>query len=108
MKVIPEGTTLTVLDGQHISVAEFRRFNLDYAAAHCEWNAVGCGVLLVRPFRTKYGFINHSRRPNLRLERDPLRIVAATEIGKGAELTLDYRNEPLPEEYLLTHGVKYL
>ncbi len=73
-----------------------------------EWNALSPNTLLVRPFRTKYSFINHSRTPNLRISGWPLRVVAARTIEAGEELLLDYRKEPLRKEYLEGHGSTFL
>ncbi len=45
---------------------------------------------------TKYSLLNHSRTPNAALDLQ-LRIVYALEdIPAGAEVTADYRNEPIP------------
>lgn len=73
-----------------------------------EWNALSTSTLLVRPFRTKYSYINHSYKPNLKIEYNPIRIVALKKIEKGEEYTLDYTKEPLREEYLNGHGKTYL
>ncbi len=100
---IQEGAILGYLDGQRIPWALHHKYEMTD-----EWNAVTQETLLVRPYRTKYSFINHSRHPNLKLEKDPLRIVALLNISEDEELTLDYRMEPLPEEYLQTHGQTYL
>jgi len=105
---IPTGAILAVLDGQLIPLAKQYIVSADICAAHCEWNAVSEDMLLVRSFRTKYSFINHSLNPNLRLEYNPLRIVVSTDLNRGDELTLDYNNEPLPDEYLKLHGRHFL
>jgi SET domain-containing protein len=103
---IEKGSILCMLDGQIVSwnsyddVASsnpFRQFN-DYL--FMEWNALDHNVLLVRPFRTKYSFINHSRSPNTILSRYPLAVLALHNIHVGEELTLDYRKEPLNKNYL--------
>jgi len=104
---IPAGRLLAELDGQKVPWSLQRDFEL------CEeWNALSPDWLLVRPYKTKYGFINHSRQPNARLELQPsgdrLRLYAATSIAEGEEITLDYRREPLPEDYLRRHGNSYL
>lgn len=65
-------------------------------------------TLLVRPFRTKYSFVNHSRTPNVRIARHPLRLVALRDIAEGEEFLLDYREEPLCREHLEGHGATYL
>lgn len=95
------GAVLAALDGQFVPWDEYRASS----SMEDEWNAVDGGVLL-RTFRTKYFFINHSTRPNLKIESNPLRVVAREDIGGDTELTLDYREEPLPQEYL--DGQTYL
>lgn len=105
---IPVGAILAVLDGQFIPLAKQHIVSTDICASHCEWNAVSKDMLLVRSFRTKYSFINHSIYPNLRLENNPLRIVVSSKINRGDELTLDYNNEPLPDAYLKLHGRHFL
>ena len=69
-----------------------------------EWNAIEKDLLLVRPYRTKYSFINHNRTPNLIIKYNPLRIESFKNILKDEELTLDYRKEPLPDEYIQNKG----
>lgn len=98
-----QGEVLTYLDGQYVPWDVYN----GYAQLEDEWNAVPGGVML-RTFRTKYYFINHSRTPNLQVQRDPLRIVTRQPIGAGQELSLDYREEPLSDEYLQGHGATYL
>lgn len=105
---IPTGAILAVLDGQFIPLVKQHIVSTDICAAHCEWNAVSEDMLLVRAFRTKYSFINHSDNPNLRLEYNPLRIVVFRDLNRGDELTLDYNKEPLPEQYLNLHGRHFI
>lgn len=73
-----------------------------------EWNALNKHTLLVRPLRTKYSYINHSRTPNTEILYNPIRVVATKDINPQDELTLDYRKEALPKEYLDGHGKTYL
>ncbi len=103
---IDGGTILCILDGQIVSWDSydvffsknpFGQFN-DYL--FMEWNALDYNVLMVRPFRTKYSFINHSRTPNLILRRHPVTLMTLRHINPGEELTIDYRKEPLRKEYL--------
>lgn len=105
-KNIDKGDVLCILDGQIVSwnsyndiasTNPFGKFN-DYL--FMEWNALDYNVLMVRPFRTKYSFINHSRAPNLTLRRYPVVVLALHSINAGEELTLDYRNEPLSKKYI--------
>lgn len=65
-----------------------------------EWNSLDTDTLLVRPFRTKYSYINHSRLPNLKLLYDPLRVVVCCHIEDKSEFLIDYRCEPLRATYL--------
>lgn len=104
---MPAGRLLAELDGQRVPWSLQRELGL------CEeWNALSQDLLLVRPYKTKYGFINHSRTPNARLEPQPsgdrLQLYTSTVIAAGEEITLDYRREPLPEDYLRSHGNSYL
>ena len=109
---VAEGDELAVLDGQVVTWASFDAFRQaklygqDGDDLCMEWNALSVDVLLVRPFRTKYSFINHSRTPSLRLENRPLRLIAVRAITAGEEFTLDYRCEPLKDSYL--QEAKYL
>ncbi|OUN87966.1 SET domain-containing protein [[Collinsella] massiliensis] len=109
---IPAGSVIATLDGQVMSWSTYRelRDSIDSTSPilFYEWNALEQNTLLVRPFRTKYSFINHSRSPNLQIERFPLRVVALSDIAQDEEFLLDYRKEPLNEEYLNGHGRTYL
>lgn len=73
-----------------------------------EWNALADNKFLVRKDRTSYGFINHSRRPNCQIYVDSMDIIAIRNIEKDEEILLDYRNEPLPKEYINGFGKTYL
>ncbi|MGM0411470.1 MAG: SET domain-containing protein [Bacillota bacterium] len=113
---IKAGTILGILDGQIIKWNEYENIvqKLENEISDIdqylfmEWNAVDEETLLVRPLRTKYSFINHSRTPNLEIVYNPIRIVAISDIKVHEEYLLDYRKEPLREEYLEGHGKKYL
>lgn len=109
---IPAGSILTILDGQIMSWSTYHKLRSSIDSTNpilfYEWNALERNTLLVRPFRTKYSFINHSRLPNLQIERFPLQVVAIRDIAHDEELFLDYRKEPLNEEYLNGHGRSYL
>lgn len=96
---IPKNEILGHLDGQHITWDLHKEYNLSM-----EWNAIKKDLLLVRPYRTKYSFINHSRTPNLIVKYNPIRIESLKEILENEELTLDYRKEPLPDEYIENKG----
>ncbi len=98
---VAEGEVLCLLDGQTVPWEEAAlRAGPGVGCAACEWNAVEGGCL-VRPSRTKYYYINHSRDPNLAVRPSPLRVVSLRSIAAGEELFLDYRCEPLPEAYVL-------
>lgn len=107
--VIPQGTCLATLDGQRVPWAIYAAAKLSQDQFN-EWNALPGDMLLVRAFRTKYSFINHSRTPNCAVdtEDDRVRVVALSEILPGEELLLDYRREPLPAGYVTGHGASYL
>ncbi len=105
---------LGMLDGQYISwdlYQELSKSLMDNnveATLFMEWNAIHKDLLLTRPFRTKYSYINHSRIPNVKIETSPLRVVTMRKIEKDEELLLDYRKEELNDEYLSGHGKTYL
>ena len=114
-KIIKE-SILCILDGQIMNWSEYEvmtnllRDELDDIKnfLFMEWNALSTEVLLIRTIRTKYSYINHSRKPNLEIRYFPIRIVATRDISIGVELLLDYRNEPLREEYISGQGKSYL
>jgi SET domain-containing protein len=114
---IDQGDILCVLDGQvmswsmyhHIQKNLQREINPPYDQyIFMEWNALDEETLLVRPFRTKYSYINHSRTPNVKIKKFPLRLVAINDIKTDEEITVDYRCEPLNYEYIKNHGSTYL
>ena len=100
---IKKGFVLGELDGQIVDWDLHQKYNMAF-----EWNAITQHKLLVRPYRTKYSYINHSRTPNLVLQGSPLKVVALRDIEKDEELFLDYRKEPLPAQYLELKGRLYL
>ena len=102
-KDIQKNTILGYLDGQIINWNLHKKYNLTF-----EWNALDNNKLLVRPYRTKYSYINHSRNPNIKIIYDPIRIITIQNIRINEELLLDYRLENLPLEYLNNEGKKYL
>ena len=103
---IAAGAILCILDGQVVSWSSYNDmqarspFTAFSPDLFMEWNALDTETLLIRPFRTKYSYINHSRSPNTILERFPLRLTAILNINSGDELTIDYRREPLSDDYL--------
>lgn len=113
---IKKGTVLGFLDGQLFKKSDYYSL-MDLVKEDIydvknylfmEWNAITEKILLVRAFRTKYSFINHSRTPNIKIYHNPIRLVAICDIDSGDELFLDYREEPLGKEYLEGHGKTYL
>ena len=86
---------LCVLDGQ---VVEANRYPV--LLTEMEWNALPDEMLLVRPLRTSYGFINHSADPNTEIDADYRTIRAVRTIAAGEEITLDYAAQPVPQGYL--------
>ncbi len=102
-KGVEKNAVLGHLDGQIVPWAQHQKYKRTL-----EWNIVEEGALLVRPYRTKYSYINHHRSPNLALAYAPLRVVALRDIAVGEELTLDYRKEDLPADYIDAKGKYYL
>lgn len=102
-KRIGAGEIICLLDGQVISWDLNKKFQYAY-----EWTSLPNEMLLVRPARTKYSFINHSRTPNLEINFNDMSVLTVRDIDKDEELILDYRKEPLPEDYIIQDGSKYL
>jgi len=106
-RALAAGERLGVLDGQLVDRSSFERmvsrqpFSGYGRYLFEEWNAISADRLLVRPLRSKYGFINHSRTPNLQITRhaSSLCVDVLADVGADEELFLDYRAEPLGEEY---------
>jgi len=73
-----------------------------------EWNALPENMYLVRSDRTSYGFINHDRDPNCEINSNTMNVMAKRDIEKNSELLLDYREEPLSQEYINKFGKNYL
>lgn len=110
------GTILGVLDGQIMNWNSYdelsnylkESFGKYQNYIFMEWNAIDSKTLLVRPFRTKYSYINHSYEPNLEIKYNPIRIETIKDIKKNEEFVLNYKNEPLKDEYLEGYGRTYL
>ena len=100
---IKKNTKLGYLDGQVVSWKFHKKYQNEV-----EWNALDEETLMVRSYRTKYSFINHSKTPNLEIKYFPLRIETIEDIEPNEELTLDYRKEKLPLEYIEKKGKHYL
>lgn len=89
------GELVVTLDGQRV-----RLDDLPEALFALEWNAISPEVLLVRPLRTSYGYVNHATEPNLAIAADGVTVSTVRSIAAGEELTLDYTAQPLPSRYL--------
>ncbi|EGQ63713.1 hypothetical protein GGI1_21152 [Acidithiobacillus sp. GGI-221] len=112
------------MDGQILSHDEYEQLQMRMAPAlgrmrnffFMEWNALPGNMLLARPFRTSYSYINHSPEPNLKVAFDglapckgaSLSLVVLRDIQPDEEFTLDYRLEPLPRGYFETPYSGYL
>lgn len=96
------GQILGTLDGQRVRHAD------DPEVFDQEWNAVSDELLLVRALPTKYRFINHSWKPNCRIDEGDMSIRAVRDIEAGEELTLDYQARPLPPAYLALDRTAFL
>ena len=100
------GEIIATLDGQVVNWPSYEQikstqpYGNDNDDLFMEWNALSADTLLIRPFRTKYSFINHGRAPNIQRIDGPLRLITTTAIAAYTELLIDYRNEPLNPEYL--------
>jgi len=113
---IKKGTILGFLDGQVMSwdhwdsirdeikeqMGKYEKYIL------MEYNIIDPQTLLVRPFRTKYSLINHSKDANVKIEYNPMRIVTISDIRKDEELRLDYNNEPMREGMSKSDKKEYL
>lgn len=118
---LPSGHCLGRLDGQEIHYDVYERLHyqlgqgLGRLRTHffMEWNAISENMLLARPFRTYYSYINHSRDPNLKLilkATKPIHLEIHTTryIPQGSELYLDYTEEKLPLSYFQQQTGHYL
>ena len=113
---IPAGTLLCYLEGQRISQKFHKQIfkslepEIESLESYLfmECNYLADDHVLVRPLRTKYSYINHGSIPNVSIKNDPFRLLSTTDIIAGDELTIDYRNEPLSEEYLSRPDKQFL
>lgn len=102
-KLIKKDTKLFTLTGEIVN-----QTYLQTKKFHGEWNALKDNKFLIRHQRTSYGFINHSRTPNCKIETNTMTIIAIKEIQENEEILLDYREEPLPKDYTNGFGKTYL
>jgi len=109
-KAFGPGVELCRLDGQLMPYAVLVSSDLHQIVdpSTLEWNALPDDIVLLRPVRTKYSFINHSFTPNCMLMGSPPILWTYSEIAPGEELLLDYTKERLPSAYLSGHGASYL
>ena len=97
--------------GEHVVALDGQVVRLDVLPEvlfALEWNALSETVLLVRPLRTSYGYINHSATPNMAIAVDGVTISTVRPIASGEEFTLDYAAQPLPPRYLDAQEGAYL
>ncbi|WP_192022654.1 SET domain-containing protein [Shewanella sp. WPAGA9] len=113
---IKDEQILYLFDGQVVTIADYEKIESlmakdiapysNYIFMEC--NYLNNETLLVRNFRTKYSYINHSRTPNTEIRYHPMRLVAIKEIQVGEELTIDYRKEQLSDDYLTNPEKQFL
>lgn len=111
---IDVGTVLGMLDGQEMTWDKYDELESSIKLGKyqnyifMEWNALSATTLLVRAFRTKYSYINHSKNPNVQVMHKPLRIEVIKKIKIGEEILIDYTKEPLRDSYLQKKGKEFL
>lgn len=108
------GEIICILDGQimdwdfydglckKIDLKEYQNY------IFMEWNALSQNTLLVRAFRTKYSYINHSKTPNVAIKYNPIRIEVIQDIKNNEEIFIDYSKEPLKQNYLQDQEKQFL
>lgn len=92
---IPAGTILCVLDGQVLLYELVKDIVKDI-----EWNALTKETVLVRVFRTKFSYVNHSKDSNVIIASNPCRLMAKKVIQAGEEILLDYLSTPISSDYI--------
>ncbi|WP_031571913.1 SET domain-containing protein [Acidithiobacillus thiooxidans] len=118
---LPPNHCLGSLDGQEIHYDTYERLHYQLGQGlgrlrtyfFMEWNAISENMLLARPFRTYYSYINHNRNPNLKLILKPtkpvcLEVYTTRFIPRDSELYLDYTEEKLPLGYFQQQTTHYL
>ncbi len=118
LELLPASTLLSEFDGQVMLFDEYERlrvclgFDLGRLRQHffMEWNALSEDLVLVRPLRTAYSYINHHIDPNVEVIccGDRVKLFSIRDIKPGEELFMDYRKEPLPRGYLDQPETSYL
>lgn len=106
------GETICALDGQVMPWSKYEELENELKSKlgelsdyfFMEWNCLRKDALLVRPLRTKYSYINHSREGrNLKLKRirdGCILIFVEEDVAEGEELLLNYNYEPLSDDYI--------
>lgn len=107
---IRPGSKLCDLDGQYMRYSQLVASWLYTQNDHpfLEWNALPKDMVLFRPLRTKYSFINHAKQPNCKIIGNPPQLWSISPIATGEELLLNYADEKLPKAYLSGHGSTFL
>ncbi len=113
---IRKGSILCNLEGQIINQEVYNKISNQLKPSivgiekylFMECNYINDTEILVRPFRTKYSYINHSFSPSVAIKYFPIRIVAIVDIELGDELTINYRCEPLTNDYLARPEKQFL
>lgn len=112
---------LGILDGQEIHYNDYDQlhYNLGQGLGRLrtyffmEWNVLPNEMLLARPFRTFYSYINHSSNPNVRLVHKRailpyFEVITIRNIARDEEIYLDYTKERLPLSYFQQQTSHYL
>jgi SET domain-containing protein len=115
-KTLFKGEILQIFDGQILTEKQYKTLisNIskdigkykNYFFMEC--NKLDYDTFLVRPFRTKYSYINHSLEPNVCISHHPLRLIVKVDINIGEEITIDYTKEQLKKEYLDSNENRFL
>lgn len=87
------GEVVGSLDGQIVNVAEHPE------ALSGEWNGIGENHVLYRKFSTYYSYINHDNDPNLTIDALTMKVIVQRKITALDELTLNYRENGIPDIY---------
>lgn len=91
---IKKETKLCYLEGQVVPWEIKIKYNKEE-----EWNPLDEKTVMVRPYKTKFSFLNHSEEENIVIKYFPLRLEAKKDIKKGEELTINYSKIKIPFKY---------
>ncbi|MBE0467929.1 MAG: SET domain-containing protein [Methyloprofundus sp.] len=100
------------LTGQILRVEDCAQLKMAYGKTTCrapfsqfEFNSSSIsGEVMIRAFRTHFGYINHSNRPNVCLNLETQEVLSLKDINKGEELFIDYRSDPVLSWYFSGEG----